>query len=293
MSFEGPFDVLGIEQRGATADQARRAYAQKLKTTRPEDDPEAFMLLRNSYENALRSIRWAEQNPSYYDDDDDGDYDYEDEDDGADIDAEASLLDLNGEDQAGETDPPIELLQDNSFEEAAPETDQAADAGPPSAIDEIVQEIGALVESPWYKFSETQWRSILEDERIESMDDSVELSQRVRTFVCIKGGMFQQYDEGFERPAWIDPNLLVFLQEHFGWIELKSQDYSARSEVDFLIQLLSQVRRDRRFQAGRDHRKAVTTHTYGKSGGMSAWGAIWRFLVVMYLISTVARFFFE
>ena len=48
---------LGIAE---TSDEGevRRAYAERLKTTNPEDDPEGFKRLRNAYERALQNIRW-------------------------------------------------------------------------------------------------------------------------------------------------------------------------------------------------------------------------------------------
>lgn len=48
---------LGLD---ADADEraVRRAYAQRLKTTRPEDDAEAYQRLRQTYDAALAEIRW-------------------------------------------------------------------------------------------------------------------------------------------------------------------------------------------------------------------------------------------
>lgn len=47
-----PWTVLGLEP-GADRDAIRRAYAQLLKTTNPEEDPEGFRVLRAAYEQVL------------------------------------------------------------------------------------------------------------------------------------------------------------------------------------------------------------------------------------------------
>lgn len=54
------WSVLGI---AATADEReiKRAYAKKLKLTRPDDDPAAFQALHDAYESALRTARYANE----------------------------------------------------------------------------------------------------------------------------------------------------------------------------------------------------------------------------------------
>jgi hypothetical protein len=49
--------VLGLAAGASEAD-IRRAYAQRLKTTHPEDDPEGFKELRAAYETALEEARY-------------------------------------------------------------------------------------------------------------------------------------------------------------------------------------------------------------------------------------------
>jgi hypothetical protein len=53
----GPFRVLGIDE-DADERAVRRAYAQRLKVTRPDDDAEAFQRLNEAYREALDRVRW-------------------------------------------------------------------------------------------------------------------------------------------------------------------------------------------------------------------------------------------
>ena len=51
-SLIDPFDVLGLDRTTATEEAVKASYAALLKKTRPEDDREAFMALRNAFSQA-------------------------------------------------------------------------------------------------------------------------------------------------------------------------------------------------------------------------------------------------
>lgn len=52
--------VLGLEEPPKDRKSLKRAYAKKLKVTRPEDDPEGFMLLRDAHDVGLREIAYQQ-----------------------------------------------------------------------------------------------------------------------------------------------------------------------------------------------------------------------------------------
>lgn len=54
-----PFRELGLN-RSATVDEVKRAYAARLKKTRPEDDAEGFQRLREAFDSALAMARQRE-----------------------------------------------------------------------------------------------------------------------------------------------------------------------------------------------------------------------------------------
>lgn len=59
--------VLGLAEGASEAD-IRKAYAQRLKITHPEDNPEGFKELRQAYESALQYLRFRQQYPDAYKD---------------------------------------------------------------------------------------------------------------------------------------------------------------------------------------------------------------------------------
>lgn len=54
MTYKSPWDILEIK-KSADKNEIRKAYARLLKSKNPEDDPEGFKILREAYEQAIKS----------------------------------------------------------------------------------------------------------------------------------------------------------------------------------------------------------------------------------------------
>lgn len=62
-----PFDQLGLDE-DATERDVRRAYAVRLKKTRPDDDPVAFQALHEAYQACLDELRYRRECGGAFDD---------------------------------------------------------------------------------------------------------------------------------------------------------------------------------------------------------------------------------
>lgn len=118
------WSILGIQ---ATSDEReiKRAYARKLKTTRPEDDPRAFQELRDCYEATLKLARFASQHGVEHDNDEENEQPvytaaYEWDPDGS---AEAALPDLHAGREPAVPDAVQEYVAVWEFEPVAPMTE--------------------------------------------------------------------------------------------------------------------------------------------------------------------------
>lgn len=55
------FEILGLDPQSATDADIKKAYSRKLKVTRPEDDRDGFMKLREAFTAARNHVRFTEQ----------------------------------------------------------------------------------------------------------------------------------------------------------------------------------------------------------------------------------------
>ncbi|MCL6711301.1 J domain-containing protein [Pseudomonas sp. R2.Fl] len=65
-----PFDLLGVP-RDADETTIKRAYARRLKVTRPDDDPEGFQRLHEAYQQALQHCRQRAMAAAWEEEEDD------------------------------------------------------------------------------------------------------------------------------------------------------------------------------------------------------------------------------
>jgi hypothetical protein len=301
------FAFFGLDAGTASLAEVKRAYATRLKVTRPEDDPKAFMELRAALETALSHVNWRETYGSYeYEDDD------ENEDDVAETagnaaaetetDHEAAYAaelaarreaasEVDRDDQpvdrrvdrhpsltertppqpavlgpllpvqiplteqrggpgadfgdpytdeyaqpdpaprpadrhpaiSGRTHPSLAEPTAETLPDAAAETenlytdDSAFEDAPEAAVDRIMSLLIDTLTSPWGAASLRKLKVILDEPDVAGIDEYQELSERLRTFLCDRSGMFLDGNKTPMVPPWLTRDVLDLFELQFGW----------------------------------------------------------------------------
>lgn len=216
-----PFVLLGLDRKTATDGDVRRAYAQRLKTTRPEDDRDGFMALRAAFERARQEVRWRNE----YGDEDDEDEDWDEgrADDVADIVEDAPLPELT------ESHEP----QDEPEE---PEEPEPRDYPPDRAMDALVD---TLTGSP-FGVSRDRVMAIVEADEVGGIEEFQNLQWRVRSFLCDRSGFNLDTPE-LRRPDWLSLEVFDALDGYFGWTRQPPSQEWVRRQNDWMVRLRKRI----------------------------------------------------
>ncbi|MEQ9507023.1 MAG: hypothetical protein RLO80_12230 [Hyphomonas sp.] len=266
-----PFDLLGLDRATASDADVRRAYAERLKRTRPEDDRAGFMALREAFERARRAVRWRDE---YGGDDPYKDYDEDEEDGEAEPEAERAVeIDVRSEPE----DEP------EDFEEPVGRAMMAL--------------IDALTGAPFGP-STARVMAIVEADDVAGIEDYQTLQWQVRQLLCDRTGYHLQPQE-LRVPDWLRLDVFDALDGYFGWTRQPVTEAWVRSLNDWLVRvrkvivlqslpLKERERLDR--EAQRSLRAGDLLGPQGEAAdSQGKGGTFWLVLAVVILVSQVVR----
>lgn len=228
-----PFALLGLNRKTATEADVRKAYAERLKVTRPEDDRAAFMALREAFERARQEARWREQYAAEEDE-------YEDEV----VSAPAGVsqpIASDGDSQSS-TPEPLVLEEAPGIDEdyVEDEEDDYVPTDFDKRIDAAMQKLQQALTSPWGPPSTADLAALFNRPELEGIDEYRALQWSVRNFLCHATGYYSENQEIY-LPPWLTLRVFYDLDAHFGWVRQPSSHPAERHLNAWLRQVREKI----------------------------------------------------
>lgn len=299
-----PFDLLELERATATDADVRRAYAAKLKVTRPEDDRAGFMALRAAFEQARHEVRWRDE--------------YEDQaqdcsppDDCGQSAAEPVAGDVTGPDApppglpegdaqitwappeaayAPEPAASAPLPEPASEPEDEPDPNEAdADAAEVqfedrigAAMDRLVDTLTATGRAPKVR----DVMAIIDGADVAGIEEYQSMQWQVRQFLCDRTGYNLEPQE-LRIPDWLTLEVLDALDQYYGWTRQPATRIWVRRLNDWMARVrreaaLGEMPPEARRRAVVEESKAAAPQDKGSQ--------IWLWIGAGILISQIVRF---
>jgi len=267
---------------GPPADRkaVKRAYSKMLKLTRPEDDPDGFMRLRDAHDQALDILKWQAQ----------------------DTDSEAQNISIEAT-YSSETDlefispPQPELTYADMLPEPEPEPEPESDTtyaiGATPNFDAPVTIVEAsaaptepllddlniiLSDSNRYNDRE-QWNQLFRKARQLDIDDYVDFEQLLMNTVLRFHGYFDEHphhETPEKMPQKLSPSITASLFKTMSWDQVSKMGYIRGLQIEWL------ARRMKLRKRGVDPVPIVETNSDGV-------GKVWMYLIGFFILAKIIQ----
>lgn len=316
-----PFDLLGIDRATATDADVRKAYAERLKVTRPEDDRAGFMALRAAFERARNEVRWRED----YSDDADTD---EDENDAATSEGvsfpvgavaigdvplaeiterspdvlpgtnpvHADIEPYEEDEPADVEEAPDEDAEDSYDDDGFTPEEVAAWQPIKAALERLTDALTATGQPPSVKAV----LEIIDGDEVSSIDQYQTMQQQVRQLICSRTNGFDR-DAGMRLPDWLSLEVFDALDTYYGWSRETTTSTYVKGQNDWLARVRRAIELGAAPSRARNHAalEDATANLFGpkdraaqadRSGkGSAMWLWIGAGILIFQLVQFLAR----
>lgn len=274
------FEVLGLDAPPTDRKAVKRAYSKMLKVTRPEDDPEGFMRLRDAHDYALDILRWQAEDAAHSTQQITIETIQTDEQHASSIQAQAEPS-LSYEDMLpiGNAEP-AETESETSYSIGptpnldAPVTLQEFVAPPP-----LLDELDKLLSDAKYYNDREQWNILFRQARQLDIDDYVDFEQNLLDRILRFHGYFEDHpnhDTPEKMPQKFSPSITASLFKTMNWDKVSKMGYMRGMQIDWLERRMAIRRR------GVDPVPVPPTDTSGS-------GNVWMWIFGAFIVLQIIR----
>lgn len=243
------FEILGLDAPPKDRKEVKRAYSKKLKVTRPEDDPEGFMRLRDAHDYALNIIAHDAQNAAWEAEQ-----------------AQNQTLEIATDVASHETPLEIEKATGTrspdspNFEAVESETSYSIgpvpslDAPSPSDFDidlapeptpvpepaepPLLQELLGILETPDQYNDREKWNDLFRQARQLDIDDYVDFEDLLLDVILRFHGYFDpdlpNFDQPEKLPQKLSPSISASLFKTMSWDKVARQGTRQAHQIEWL-----------------------------------------------------------
>ncbi len=291
-----PFKLLELDRSTATAADVRRAYAAKLKLTRPEDDRAGFMALRAAFERARNEVRWRDEDAEdAHDQSPPGLYRQPSAETGREPGAapDSQLPEYSSNDsEIAHVELP-QAYEDEDYGEAPSAAQMEFGRRINSAHDTLVE----LLTRGAYGAAARDVLQVIDDAEVAGIEEYQAMQWKVRDFLCDRTG-FNLQPQVMRAPDWLTLEVFDALDRYYGWSRQPVMNGWVRQLNDWLLRVRRELALAAMPAGGRKRARLAEAKAdlFGakdgeQTGGGSGGGTIWLWVGAGILISQVVRFF--
>ena len=277
------FEVLGLDAPPTDRKAVKRAYSKMLKVTRPEDDPEGFMRLRDAHDYALDILRWQTEEAAHSAQQITVETVQTDE-------QQAPQIEANAQHEAEASLTYGDMLPTNNAEPVEAESETSYSIGPTPNLDApvtlqefvapppLLDDLDKLLSDAKYYNDREQWNILFRQARQLDIDDYVDFEQNLLDRILRFHGYFEDHpnhDTPERMPQKFSPSITASLFKTMNWDKVSKMGYMRGIQIDWLERRMAIRRR------GVDPVPVPPTDT---SGGGNVWMWIFGAFIVLQII---------
>ncbi|WP_427451127.1 hypothetical protein [Litorimonas sp. WD9-15] len=291
MARQSYYEVLGLDAPPKDRREIKKAYSKQLKLTRPEEDPEGFMRLRDAHDQALNMLAYAAQEAAYV---------AEEEAVQAEAIPSVTFADMVDDDTQEEGPSAYATGRTQSLDAPAPDAEiesptsyaigatpsldapvQSRAEPPPPPLN---QDILDILNTPAKRNDRGNWNQLFQKARALDIDDYVDFENLLLHRILEIHGFYDEnnphFDEPQKMPKLFSAPITASLFKTMSWDQVGKFNNHQAYRIEWLERRMG-LRLNQPVQQPMD--------TSSESGGMSLqW--LWGFLLIAFVFAKFVQF---